>query len=407
LRRAAFLTSLAVVACLGSAAAAAAADPLNKAISMSGPQPLRQDAHPNDYRYWGNREYFRDSNTRWVKFWVSWYDLQQSYRPLNRDDSWKNLDSAPGGANYLRRLDAQIRAANDDGVGVIVTVYQAFPTWSSGATGLDPLSSKGAERKLPTDLSSNGPWAWFIAHLSARYNGTYNPVGPHKPAKRESTAAYYGNPDAARMTALEIVNEPNTLYWPMSNIVGATATMIRTAASVSAQWGRQTILAPATSDSPDPGAAKAGVSMDWRTFTSQLLDALTGFRPSVPVYWSQHNYKDVKYEDPAATSRAKQTIDLLYAKSWKGIADRNLWLTEGGYNLGSLWADQAARDAQAAKISQNFTRMRTIPEVYMWTQHGINDIGGNSFKSGLRDDFDYSIPSPGAARPAWSTWLTL
>jgi hypothetical protein len=407
LARLARLAALGIVAFALLAGGAQAADPLAKSISMSGPQPLREDNQPNDYRSWGNRQYFKDSHTGWVKLWVSWYDLQQAYPQSSRDNSWNNLTGSATGSSYLKRLDGQIRAANDDGVKVIVTVYQAFPTWATGATGSDPLSSKSAERKLPANLSTNGPWAWFIGYLSARYNGAYNATGPHKPVKRETSSAYYGNSSRAKLDALEIVNEPNTLYWPMDNVAGATATMMRTAATLSAQWGRQSILAPATSDSPDPGAARAGVSMDWQTFTSQVLDALAGWRPPVPVYWSSHNYKDVKYEDPAATSRAKQTIDLLYAKNWKGGGDRNLWLTEGGYNLGGSWPDGAARDAQAAKIQKSFDAMKTLPEVVMWTQHGINDIATNSFKSGLRDDFDYSLPGPGTARPAWTTWLGL
>jgi hypothetical protein len=403
--RAAGAALLAVVLLAG---AAQAADPLPKAISMSGPQPLREDNHPNDYRSWGNRQYFRDSHTGWVKLWVSWYDLQQSYAATNRDASWNNLTGSAVGSAYLRRLDGQIRAANDDGVRTIVTIYQAFPTWATGATGQDPLSSKGAERKLPTDLSANGPWAWFVAYLSARYNGSNNATGPHKPVKRETSSAYYGNPSRAKLDAIEIVNEPNTLYWPVDNAVNATATMMRTGATVSSQWGRQAIVGPATSDSPDPGAARAGVSIDWYSFTSQVLTALAGWQPPVPVYWSQHNYKDVKYEDPAATSRAKQTIDLLYADNWKGgTAGHDLWLTEGGYNLGSSWADPALRDAAAAKIQKSFEAMRTLPDVTMWTQHGINDIASNSFKSGLRDDFNYSLPGPGALRPAWSTWRGL
>jgi hypothetical protein len=371
-----------------SAASALAADPLPKAISMSGPQPLREDNHPNDYRVWPNRQYISDSGTSWVKLWVSWYDLQQSYQPTSQADSWRDLDTAPNGKAWLRRLDGQIKAANDDGVGVILTVYQAFPTWASGATGPDPLSTKGPEVKLPTDLSANGPWGWFIGYLSARYDGS--------------------NPAHGRADALEIVNEPNTLYWPMDDIVGATARMIRSAEALSFQYGHQRILAPATSDAPDPRAAGAGVSMDWKQFTSALLDELADFRPRVPVYWSQHNYLDVQSEAPAATSRAKQAIDLLYAKSWKGPeADRSLWLTEGGYNLGSAWPVSAARDSQAAKIQKNFDAMRTLPEVVLWTQHGINDINGNNFKSGLRDDFDYSQNAAGAARPAWFTWLML
>jgi hypothetical protein len=395
---------VAVLALVVFGGAAHAADPLPKAISMSGPQPLRQDNHPNDYRYWGNRQYLQDSHTSWVKLWVSWYDLQQAYPQTSRDGSWKNLTGSATGSAFLRRLDGQIRAANDDGVGTVVTVYQAFPTWATGAAGQDPLSSKGAERKLPSNLSANGPWAWFVGYLSARYNGAYNATGPHKPVKKETSAAYYGNPLRARADALEIVNEPNTLYWPMDNIVGATASMMRTAATVSSQWGRQTIAGPATSDSPDPGAARAGVSMDWEAFTSELVTALAGWQPPVPVRWSHHNYKDVKYEDPAATSRAKQVIDLIAATAW---ANRQLWLTEGGYNLGTSWPDAAARDAQAAKIAKSYAAMKTLPEVVMWTQHGINDIAGNSFKSGLRDDFDYSLPGPGAARPSWSTWLGL
>ena len=387
-----------------AAGAAQAADPLPKAISMSGPQPLREDNHPNDYRYWGNRQYFRDSHTGWVKLWVSWYDLQQGYTPVSRDDAWNNLTGSAIGSAYLQRLDGQVRAANDDGVKVMVTVYQAFPTWATGATASDPLSSKGPERRLPKNLSASGPWAWFVGYLSARYNGAYNATGPHKPVRKETTSAYYGNASRAKVDALEVVNEPNTLYRPMDNIAGATATMMRTAATMSSQWGKQTIVGPATSDSPDPGAGRAGVSMDWRTFTSQLLTALAGWHPGVPVKWSQHNYKDVKYEDPAATSRAKQTIDLLATGGWPG---HELWLTEGGYNLGGSWPDPAARDAQAAKIQKSYDAMKTLPEVTMWTQHGINDVATNSFKSGLRDDFNYDLPGPGSARPAWSTWLGL
>ena len=404
LSRLALLAAVGIVGLFLLAGAAQAADPLAKAISMSGPQPLREDNHPNDFRSWGNREYFRDSHTGWVKLWVSWYDLQQGYAATSRDSSWNNLTGSSIGTAYLRRLDGQIRAANDDGVRVIVTVYQAFPTWASGAAGQDPLSSKGAERKLPSNLSTNGPWAWFIGYLSARYNGAYNATGPHKPAKRETSSAYYGNPQRAHVDALEVVNEPNTLYWPMDNIVGATAAMMRSAAAVSSQWGKQTIVGPATSDSPDPGAARAGVSMDWKTFTSQLVSALAGWQPAVAVRWSEHNYKDVKYEDPAATSRAKQTVDLIAGSTWTG---RQLWLTEGGYNLGTTWTDPAAREAQAAKIKKSFDAMRTVPEVVMWTQHSINDLANNSFKSGLRDDYNYALPGPGTARPSWSTWLTL
>lgn len=137
-----------------------------------------------------------------------------------------------------------------------------------------------------------------------------------------------------------------------------------------------------------------------------MLDALADFRPRVMVFWSQHNYRDIAREESKDNSRAKQVVDLLYAKNWKGGGDRNLWLTEGGYNMGSNWADSATRDLQASRINQNFEEMRLLPDVFLWTQHVINDVTGNSFKSGLRDDFIYSPAGPGPKRPSWETWRT-
>jgi hypothetical protein len=368
MRLAAAVTCVVAIAAAGCGGGPAP-HPLPKAISMSGPQSLRVDGHPNDYRYWGNPQYLRESNTRWVKLWVSWYDIQQGHPAASREESWRLLRRS----RHLRRLDEQVRAAVRDGVRTIITIYQAFPTWATGARGGDPVSSKGAERRLPRDLSTDGPWAWFVAYLSEHYAG--------------------------EVAALEVVNEPNTLYWPMEGIVDATATMMRTAAEVSARWGRQAILAPATSDTPDPGDAVPGVSMDWRTFTEQVREKLGDWEPPVPVHWSQHNYNDVRHGTAAEDSRAKQTLDLLDGDE--------LWLTEGGYNLGRSWRDPVARQLQAERIQENYEAMRTLPGTALWAQHGINDVHGNDFKSGLRDDFDYDGPAPGSTRPAWSTWLGL
>jgi hypothetical protein len=212
------LAALLALAFVAATAASAHASELAKGISYSGPQSLRADAHPNDYRAWGNAEYATASRTGWVKLWVSWADLQQDYPASSLGASWQQLNSAPGGANYLRRLDGQVRAANDAGVKVLLTIYQAFPTWATGATGADPLSTKPAIQKLPLDLSPDGPWGWFIGHLSARYDGSFNTAGPHAPRPGETGAAWKGNPDAARIDGLEIVNEPNLLYWPQEGI---------------------------------------------------------------------------------------------------------------------------------------------------------------------------------------------
>jgi len=98
----------------------------------------------------------------------------------------------------------------------------------------------------------------------------------------------------------------------------------------------------------------------------------------------------------AATSRAKQTVDLLYAKNWKGGGDRYVWLTEAA-TTSTATGRPGARRAQAEK-SVDFARCAD-PEIYMWTQHVINDTFANNFKSGLRDNFDPPAARAGTAAP--------
>jgi hypothetical protein len=365
--------------------------PMRKCISLGGPGPLREDNHPDDYRLWGNREFFKRSGTKWVKLWISWADLQQELEspPESMVRSWSHLNTAPRGEFWLRRLDRQVKAANEDGLGVIVTLFHAFPTWSSGATGPDPISPRRPpEQKLPTDLGPNSPWGWFVAYLCARYR---------KRAPR--------NPEGATIDALEICNEPNLLYWPQESVIAAVAQMIASAAEVSARFDGPAILGPATSDYPDQDqeSEKGLLAQGWRGFTGRLLDELGAFRPNVPVFWTQHNFNDV--QRPFEPSRAEVVLDLLASKGWPTQL-QPLWLTEGGYNLHPNEVEQEARSRQAQLIDDNFRKMRALEQVFLWTQHTITDKPDNEFKSALRDDF---VPGqgPGATRPAWRTWMEL
>jgi hypothetical protein len=385
---------------------------LRKCVSLGGPGPLREEKHPDDYRYWGNREFIRDSSgTKWVKLWVSWFDLQQELEatPDGLYRSWDQLNSAPGGQSWLRRLDRQLRAINDDRLGTILTLYHAFPTWSSGADAHDPVSGdKPPEAKLPVDLSPTGPWGWFIAHLCARYRkgAARNRIGPHEPSGEENgEGVRFGNPDGAWIDALEVCNEPNLLFWPQEGIELAVTEMIRSAARLSKRWGGPAILAPATSDFPDHDHdnERGLVATEWRGFTRRVLDGLVGFRPPVPVYWSHHNFQDVKHAD--VPSRAEQVIELLRSKGWT-THRQPLWLTEGGYDMHPNERDALTREDQARLIEGSFRRMRRVGDVYVWTQHTITDKQGNDFKSGLRDDF-VDGRGPGARRPAWRAWRDL
>jgi hypothetical protein len=383
---------------------------MHKCISFGGPGPLRQEGHPDDYRLWGNREYIRESGTAWVKLWISWSELQADLGapPADLSASWEHLNQAPRGEGWLRRLDAQVRAANNDGRRVLLTLVHAFPPWSSGASGPDPVTQeKPPEQKIPADLSPESPWAWFIAHLCARYRkgAPKRPQGPALAAGAKLENAVAGNPAGGWIDALEICNEPNLMYWPVEAVVGAVARMMETADSVAHRLGGPAIVAPATSDFPDTDQAdERGIhSLEWKGFTRGLLRELRGFRARGRVHWSQHNFRDVKLGE--RQSRAATVAELLATDGWFEHG-QPLWLTEGGYNLGRSPSDPSERQLQAGLIQRSFERMKRDGRIYMWTQHTISDKADNDFRSGLRDDF---VPArgPGAPRPAWRVWRDL
>ena len=314
---------------------------------------------------------------------------------------------APSGEAWLADLDRAVRAANDDGVRVILALHHGFALWSSARPGPDPDSDRLPEQRLPDDLSPDGPWGWFVGYLCARYRGGVNPLGPHEPFPGEDASSYdprSGNPLGARIAALEICNEPNTLYWPQENVARRVAQMIRSAEELSHRHGGPAILAPSTADSPDPeDEPDPRRETDWRSLTESVLAELRGFQPRVPVGWAHHNYRDIKRGTSAEESRARRVIGLLRSAGWPG--DGRLWLSEGGFNLGSGVRDAEARDGQARRIEASIEEMRRLPEVCLWTQHTINDIATNDFHAGLRDAFRYGSPAgPGAPRPAFEAW---
>ena len=401
---------------LGSLRLAPVRAPLRKCISLGSYGPLTvPDGHPTDYRLYGNREYVRDaSGTRWIKLWVSWAHLQEELRPSSRRESWRHLNAAPSGEGALRRLDRQIRAVNDDavrvgGMGVIVTIYHEYPTWSSGARAGDPArAAKPLSARTPEDVSPDSPWGWFIAHLCARYRRgeRAHPSGPSVSLRSSPAHTSGGNPDGAFIDALEVCNEPNYLLWPQAGIHLKVAAMLPSAAAISSALRGPAILGPATSDFPDHPHETPGAT-DWLTFSDRVLAALAGFRsPGGRVGWSHHNYLDVSDEVSGAGSRARAVIELLDRHDWQGHGDRRLWLTEAGYDMYPRQDDPAAHLEQARKIERNYRAMSEQPGAWMWTQHTICDVVTNDFKSGLRADFRPGA-GWGAARPAFETWARL
>jgi hypothetical protein len=291
---------------------------------------------------------------------------------------------------------------------VILSIYHAYPTWASAATGADPVApAKPAEQKLPLEVSPDGPWGWFVAYLIARYRkgAAPNPIGPDASATGISGGgdSLFGNPDGAAIDALEICNEPNHLAWPQERVVQTTAEMVRSATQLSRVWGGTPILAPATSDYPDATEHNSrGVKATvWSDFTLGVLAALRGYRTPVPLRWSHHNYRDVRL----GTARAADVLAMLRGAAWESDLGP-LWLTEGGLDLGRRSDDPRARRLQAQAIERSFKETMALTGVYLWTQHTISDKPGNDFKSGLRDDFRWGR-GPGPERPAWAAYRDL
>ena len=299
-------------------ASAIASGSLAKCISMGGPGTLRQEGHPDDYRLWGNRELIRDSQTTWVKLWVSWYELQNELgvAPASRAASWSHLNGAPAGFAYLKRLDAQVRAIKDDGLRVIVTLYHNHPTWASGATGGRSCSASASRqsRSSRSTCRPDGPWAWFISHLLARYRTGVppNPIGPREPDAgrgHQRLRPARGKPARRidrRARDLQRAEPPQLAAGGRANSGRCADDPLRRRSSRRLPGGTR-ILAPATSDFPDSDSTGTGgfVGREWNGFTQRVLAELGGFRPTVPVSWSHHNYRDVRLGEDPTPRRAR------------------------------------------------------------------------------------------------------
>lgn len=380
---------------------AATPPPMRKGVSLIGDVNAYDDSL-------GVRGYLRDGPhpTTFVSLWAVWPRLQPTApNPLTREQAHAELaDPAGPAAPQLAALDAQIAAAEADGCEVALTLYQSFPAWARPSVVLDPrrdpaiggrgyplLGQEGRahDARIPDDVSADGPWAWLVAFLCARY-----------------ARGGAGNPAGAQIDWLQPVNEPNLTWWPQRSpllpggtVAGAVAEMARSAEQVAAATpGAPGLLLPGTSDVVTDDSSRG---TPWDAFSAELLTRLRGWEPGVPVGWAHHNYADVKHgpEDDGRW-RVERLLELQAAAGW---AEPSVWLTEGGYHFAverdgwiapdvERWvvasgdvADPAHPDVyaeQAAAIERNFAAMARLP-VRAWTQYQVHDRHVR-FQSSLR-----------------------
>lgn len=383
--------------------------PMRKGVSLIG------DVNPYDDTL-GVRPYLLGGPhpTTFVALWLGWPTVQPlAPTPFTREQAFVDLADPTGpAAAAFAALDAQIARANADGREVALTLYQAFPDWtSSPAAGPAPPN----RALVPADRSPDGAWAWLVAYLCTRYarGGTGNPAGAH-------------------IDWLQPMNEPNLTWWPQRSssypggaIAGAIAELVRSAATVAAEIpGSPGLLLPATADVVSVASSHG---TPWDVFSDELLARLRGWEPGLAVGWAQHNYADVKLGPEAdGRWRVERLLELQRAHDWP---DPSVWLTEGGYQFGvrrdgwiapdvERWTVDPARtndpshpDAfaeQVAAIEANWQAMAALP-VRLWTQYQVNDRDVR-FQSGLRGP----VQDTPAGRvlhdppyPAYGLWPTL
>src|SRR3954465_4847223 len=249
----------------------------------------------HDYRQAGNRAFFAETATRWVRMWADWPTLMPNA---------SGFDPALIGA-----LDAQIALARRDGLRIMLTLYR-FATWANGTAAMTPdqlaatmpdrkataaspdTSAKALNMRYPAAVSPTSAGGDFVDRLAPRYSRG-NPARPSLDAT---------------IDVLELGNEPNLQWWPQQApsqtadrfgpgeviIQTVLARMFVTAQSIVGRYGNLPLLGgPASADSVGDTRLRTG----YDTLTSRLVAALgpAGFARGAGFVWTHHNYSDVTF----------------------------------------------------------------------------------------------------------------
>src|SRR3954463_4162716 len=166
-----------------------------------GPSGTITPGSSHDYRQAGNRGFFAETGTRWVRMWADWPTLMPAA---------SGFDPAMIGS-----LDAQIALARRDGRRIVLTLYR-FATWANGTAAMTPdqlattmpdrkasatspeTSAKALNMRYPDDVSPASAWGDFVDRIASRYSR----ANPDRPSLD------------ATIDVLEIGNEPNLQWWP-------------------------------------------------------------------------------------------------------------------------------------------------------------------------------------------------
>ena len=231
-------------------------------LVVLGPSGTIVPGSSHDYRRAGNRDFFAQTGTGWLRMWADWPTLMP--------------DASGFDPAIIGSLDAQIALARRDGLRIVLTLYR-FPTWANGTAALTPAelaatmpdrkasataadtSAKSLLFRYPGDVTAGSAWGDFVERIVSRYSRG----NPQRPALD------------ATIDVLEVANEPNLQWWPQqgpsrdpANAFGAgdvvvhdvVARMFATARTIVARHGDEPMLA-------GPGSADSTAATDSRLRT--------------------------------------------------------------------------------------------------------------------------------------------
>ncbi|MFN8173451.1 MAG: hypothetical protein U0T02_00110 [Solirubrobacteraceae bacterium] len=338
-----------------------------------------------------NADYVARSSN-WVKIMISWSAIQNTDPGSTAKGSvpafWNSLDQSPAWSY----LDAQVKAANDRGVYVVLTLNcDGTPLWAADPDAVTRYNAVApADRPLrltqlpPASVDQSSWFAWFLSYVVARYKPGLGPG--RRPWGGFALGA--GNSLGAYMSLLEPLNEPNNLWWPQS-LSGAclAAQVLLTAENVIHAWGQPPggsvgLLGPATDDNITTTSERATRYDD---FTQQVLNVLANWQPRVPVGWSHHNYADMRryvtVNGQTPSARLGVVVAMLDAASqpWPGSY---VWITEGGFAIHSGESEDLQRWAVYWGLTNggsSWSRQLTQAQHEVWSDD--RPVGG--FDSGL------------------------
>jgi hypothetical protein len=384
---------------------------------------------PGDYRFHDNRRFFTETNTTWVRLWADWPSLQA-------DPALAPDDPDGPGAAVLAALDDQIRAANEDGVKVILLLYR-FPLWANG------LEALGAQRNTDAEISYAYPdriapsdWARYIA--AGRDPARVNPsrralefaIPPDGVAPGSAWAGFFEFAYARwhrgvagsrpYVHGIELVNEPNFQLWPqraaatgddpfaLADLTAQTtvAQMMQTASTIASRHGDDTLIfAPSFADSELGGRTVT----PYDEFTPRLLDALAAIdhQPGATEAWAHHNYTDLERR---STDTKAQRLRALLQGRWTGYsagAAPTVFMTEGGVRLAKMASYYPGEERLAAQA---------LSWQQAWDRHHRDDGPGAGvallaqYTTYAEPRFDCGLLDPWPAdvrRPSYAVWASL